>query len=365
MKPKPPVKRWTARRVIFLLLVYAAILLLAETAVRIVNPRSIQPGYYGYPPGLIIPDATLGHRYAKNFSGFFAAPRYQDIPIQTNAWGFRDNEWAADPNPLTPRIMVLGDSITFGSPLRIEDRFDRQLWTTTPDDKRFFIETCNCGVNGYNMTQYDILLRQLGPQLHPKIVLIGLCLNDAEPLEPADDARIQAGHLADQNTPAARRKQFLRLHRLDFNKSYLALLFSTGIEEFKWRSPAYGEKKAEEYARKTKAQLERIYTDPEMLERFHRQWRDMRDYVSRELNARLAVIIFPYQHQLYEKNPALSRQVARILAQENIRYADLYDLFLQHLGEPELYAYQDDCHPGRLGHRLAGSAAALLLRDER
>ena len=61
-------------------------------------------------PGFFLSDPVLGQRLAANYDGWFAG-----VPAHTNSLGFRDTrEYALSKPPGTFRIIVLGDSVTFG-----------------------------------------------------------------------------------------------------------------------------------------------------------------------------------------------------------------------------------------------------------
>ena len=61
-------------------------------------------------PGFFVSDPVLGQRLAANYDGWFAG-----VPARTNSLGFRDNrEYALPKVKGTFRILVLGDSVTFG-----------------------------------------------------------------------------------------------------------------------------------------------------------------------------------------------------------------------------------------------------------
>ena len=356
-----PKKRWTKRRVVFLLLVYGAILLAAEAVVRIVDPVTGRPAYYGYPEGLIVPDDTLGHRYRPRFAGHFAAPRYRDVEIHTNGFGFRDQPWG-EKTAGTPRVLVLGDSITFGSPLAVEQRFSDQAENMLAEGGRP-VELCNAGVNGFAVAQYELLLRELAPRLDPDLVLIGLCLNDAEPVSPADDARIRAAEEAKRQQTSTRIKEALKRHRLDFDKSYAVNLVRHGLTEWLWRSPGHASTMAKKYAGKTREKLATLYRDGDGPARLRRHLTAMRQVAVAQTGAPPAVLVFPYRHMLHEDDPWILRQVDALLTELDLPHRNLLDTFAAEKNNPALYVFQDDCHPAALGHRLAAQQAAALVAD--
>ena len=77
------------------------------------------------------------------------------------------------------RIMVLGDSLTFGKGIAQEDTYpaviERQL------GERFRVEVLNLGVEGAQSEDVYRILREKLPILRPELVVYGMCLNDFLP----------------------------------------------------------------------------------------------------------------------------------------------------------------------------------------
>ena len=77
----------------------------------------------------------------------------------------------------TFRIVVLGDSITFGHYLREETTFPRLLEGQLRASGRA-TEVLNFGVGGYDVLQ-EVSLLASRPEYHPTLVVLAYCLNDA------------------------------------------------------------------------------------------------------------------------------------------------------------------------------------------
>lgn len=352
-------KKWTARSILFLILTWGVCLLLVEAGVRLLQPQAGRPVYAGYPADLVIDDDQLGHAYRPGFSGFFPAPQYKNIPIEINSWGFRDANWAKQPDPERPRIMVLGDSITFGSPIAREQRFTEQAALVLAE-RNLPVETCNLGVNGYGIQQYERLLKLKGPKLSPRIVLIGLCLNDAEPMSPSDARRIAIGDGLAAGNSSAKLRQAAARYRLDPDQSYAFNLARRTIKSRLWGSD-FGAKMIERYNKQTIDALVELYRYGSGIDRLGEHLASMQNYTRRSLSAELAVLVFVYHHQIQNRDPALIVMVRELLEDLEIPHADLYRTFLDQAQTEGLYAAGDDCHPGPPGHRLAGEVTADLL----
>ncbi len=103
-------------------------------------------------------------------------------PVSKNRFGFRERDFSI-PKPLgMRRIMVLGDSLTFGTGLSVESRFtellERQLNTT---DRGGRVEVLNFGVSGIDTARELTILDEHIDRVAPDLVVIGFCINDPQP----------------------------------------------------------------------------------------------------------------------------------------------------------------------------------------
>lgn len=362
MEQKGNSERSKGKRILFIILTWVAVLILMEAGIRMARPEVGRAVYSGYPKGLVVQDDDLGHGYKPEFKGYFAQPRYKDIPISINSFGFRDEEWAAKPAPGVTRVMVMGDSITFGSPLRVEDRFT-EIAQKSLTEKGVTTEFMNCGVNGYNVEQYDRLVRKEGQNLKPTLVLVGLCLNDADPTDPEDARRIRIGDGIKQGKTSAKISKFAMDHRMELDRYYFFRLARRAIKLWMWRSEEYAEKMNEKYNQQTRKALVDLYEKGDGISRLSEHFSSMKEFSDNTLSAKLGVVIFAYHHQVSAADPNLSRMIGKTLNALSIPYVDLYDVFLPHAQESGFYAYRDDCHPAEPGHKAAGLAAAGLVES--
>jgi lysophospholipase L1-like esterase len=132
-------------------------------------------------PGFFISDAVLGQRLSPNYDGWFAG-----VPAHTNSLGFRDQrEYSLTKAPGTFRILVLGDSVTFGHGALYETSYpyllEQRLREWRPDVKW---EVWNLGVPGYNTAQELAYLEEVEARYSPDLVIVGFFLNDFTGFEP-------------------------------------------------------------------------------------------------------------------------------------------------------------------------------------
>ena len=126
-------------------------------------------------PGFFLTDAVRGQRLAAGYDGWFAG-----VPVHINRLELRDRrEYELAKRPNTFRILVLGDSVTFGHgsvaehtyPYLLEQRL--KVWRPDVD-----WQVWNAAVPGYNTSQELAHLLEAGPRMQPDLVVIGFFEND-------------------------------------------------------------------------------------------------------------------------------------------------------------------------------------------
>ena len=105
---------------------------------------------------------------------------YYRVRVRTNSEGLRTPASYRRPKPVDVyRILLLGDSQTFGQGVAYEDTFGqllaRELARTTPK-----IEVVNTGVDGYNTAQEAAHLAAYGMSYQPDCIIILFIRNDLE-----------------------------------------------------------------------------------------------------------------------------------------------------------------------------------------
>lgn len=135
-------------------------------------------------PGFYISDPELGQRLSPNYDGWFAG-----VPVRINALGFRDQrDYTVEKPAGTFRILVLGDSVTFGhgalSDTTYPYLFEQRLKAWRPEVNW---QVWNLGVPGYNTTTELKQLQRLGPLYQPDLVIVGFFENDLSDNEISTD----------------------------------------------------------------------------------------------------------------------------------------------------------------------------------
>jgi len=108
------------------------------------------------------------------------------VPVRTNAAGFRG---AALPGPKAPgtyRIVVLGDSFTFGYGVRERQAYPARLGAVLRRRLGRPIEVVNLGIPGAGPRDYLYHLAHTGLGLDPDLVVVGLFANDVNDVYQLD-----------------------------------------------------------------------------------------------------------------------------------------------------------------------------------
>jgi len=102
------------------------------------------------------------------------------FPYRINAHGLRDRDRPAK-KPGSTRVLVIGDSYTWGYAVAEEEAFPQVAERLLRDRGHGEIEVINGGVPDYNSRQERQLLEQLLPIYQPDAVFLAYVVNDAEP----------------------------------------------------------------------------------------------------------------------------------------------------------------------------------------
>lgn len=127
---------------------------------------------------------VLGWRPRPNVTHRF---RRFDATFTTNSRGLHDRERALERSPGVRRIVVLGDSFTWGFGVN-----DREAFPKILESRLKRTEVINLGVNGFGLRQEFDYLKLEGVLYHPDIVILALCQNDIYRDEQSTQDRYRA-----------------------------------------------------------------------------------------------------------------------------------------------------------------------------
>src|SRR5262245_1163299 len=264
-------------------------------------------------------DSDLVYENTPNF--------YEDGDLKFNSLGLRDEERPLADNQTD--IVVVGDSIEAWRALRATQLYPRVLESMlnarrpTPS-----VQTVNLGVSGYSLHQKVEMLRLRGLERHPKLVVVGYCLNDPIPAWELIRYFTDGGH-------------GIRFQTIEFiNNHVRSLLGKYGVDFYtavhqpdtdSWRS------------------VEEAFADLGKLQSEH--------------GLPVVVIIFPLMMDTAVDYPwaDIHRRVAAQAKQNGLVVVDLLDRFRE-AGLAHVRA--DGVHPNALGHQIAAEEVAAAIERE-
>ena len=213
-----------------------------EVVVRFLSPpgdsrtdnfRLISSGYYER-------HEVVGWLPSKNVAGSHKRVGSFDTTFRTNSRGLRDREHALEKSPSVPRIVVLGDSFTWGYGVN-----DDEVYPAVMQSLLHGVEVINLGVTAFGTRQEFEYLKLEGLRYQPDTVILGFCLNDIygslvtfdQAHETSVSQRLPDGLV--RPSPIRRLKLWMngsRLYRLaleaiNTNKTLVKLLVDVGVKE--------------------------------------------------------------------------------------------------------------------------------------
>lgn len=317
------------------------------------------------------------------FTGYRLRPgspvRYhRGIRSRVNSQGRRGEEVAPDKAGAF-RILVLGDSFTFGTDVREEEAFPRVLESLLNQRGGPRAQVINAGVPGWSPFQYAQYYEHYGRQLDPDLVIVGFFVgNDAySPHTRLQDVRLTAAAGKRVSRQAAT-DRWLAPKILLYEHSHLArLVFNRGLmaESDFTRSDCSDFTESLLAAQRETLRVHRprshgaeraVSRSARQVARVHR--------MAAEAGIPCLVVLIPTEAQV---NPELQRRLVagsgrsaydfgmpntllrELLASRRIPVLDLLPAFRR---EPSCL-YMNDTHWNPLGHRLAAERIAARLRD--
>ena len=276
------------------------------------------------------------------------APNHRADGIETDSNGFR-----VRPNSARARynILVVGDSVSFGSGVPYEKSYVPLLETRLNRTLGDSVAVWNAAVPGYNTSQEAAMLDRAAPVVHPDLVVLQFCMNDY-----LDAPTLTPGGNLDQSSSIVEGGSHFT--PLAFLYRSVALVFLK--EKFK--------------------DLQRARPDwfPVWAHYIHYiqrkpGWERAKEALVRvqksatNMHAGLVVIVFPVEQQLRIPDRAAQDDLIQFMHLHGINSLDLYPSFQAHWREGLYINFWaqvkqfDKLHPNERGHALASEEIADYL----
>jgi len=244
------------------------------------------------------------------------------VAYHLNRGGFRDTDHPLAKPPGRTRIILLGDSFSFGEGVRDGRTFFDRLVAHSSRDHAGSVEWINMALSGMDAVTSRNLFRETAAAYRPDLVIFQWNTNDIDAADPEhmknigrDYARM-VGDAQRIRWSALYRYVWLSLHRLALSRRMIEM-----------------------------------QTDPERMRASFDQVAEL----AREVEARSAgfvVLIFP---ELVAFDTYPYREVVdaleRFLDERDIAYLDVLPALMQHPAA-DLWVHPTDHHPNALAHRL-------------
>jgi hypothetical protein len=160
-------------RLLELLLSAVAVCALAIVLVAVeLLARRLDPHYLDRVRG----PEVYSERYGWKLRPGFAALLH-DVPTTVNARGYRGAWHPYQKTPGKTRLLMLGDSVTFGSGVR-----DLETFSSLLEERSDRYEVVNLAVEGYGTDQELLVLEDEGLRYHPDVVILNICIAN-DPLD--------------------------------------------------------------------------------------------------------------------------------------------------------------------------------------
>ncbi|MCX6709902.1 MAG: SGNH/GDSL hydrolase family protein [Candidatus Woesearchaeota archaeon] len=304
-----------------------------------ITTRLVYRNYgYGYPPGLTIKDDINGYRYKPGFRGNFFGS-YSNITISINSRGFRDYEYALEKPADSYRIAVIGDSVTFGSGIPMQETYAKQLEKMLNSNSSVRYEVLNMGVNSYEFEQEYNLLKSDGLKFKPDLVIVGFVLND---VGKVDAKSVQFREIILRQCQfcvfAKTLSKTISLNGANYNSKYFEYLYK------RWQGISWN------------------YTSDEIRELSMLAKRD---------NFTLMFVVFPYSEQFmsnpdesskYESPDMPQQHLRTLLEEENVGLIDLMDDF-DAPGYQKYFLKGDSLHLTGEGYSIVAERIYSVLKE--
>jgi lysophospholipase L1-like esterase len=282
--------------------------------------------------------------------GYRLAANYSKGGVRTDAHGLR---WRPpDAHPSGYSVLVMGDSIAYGSGVSYDQSFAPVLESRLARRLGRRTAVWNAAVPGYNTDQESILLELTGPIVKPDLVIVQFCMNDyLDPPDLTPGGTLDATHI-DGDSRITLLGLMYRSRVFVFAKEKIKDLQKARPEWFPvWAHYIHSVHRKPGWQR-AEAALVRI------------------SQTATELDARLLVVVFPVEQQLRIGDRGPQDDLLRFAQARGIPMLDLYDSFRAHWREG-LYidfwrqALQfDKLHLNGHGHALAAEEISTRIVKE-
>lgn len=307
-------------------------------------------------------DSLLGWKHLPNQEGRLIMRDF-DIHIKINGRGLRDQPNSYQRQEGVYRIVVLGDSFTWGFGVEQE-----QIFTEVIEKSQDNLKVINMGVSGYSTDQEYLFLKEEGLKYNPQLILLMFFENDIYEntlainyfIYPKPKFSIVNGQLVLTNRPLPQvsplRKvhYFLRTHLITYDSLVRVL--------------EYNPAKPIKFSRELASGIMLWLSGKEKENPFELTWAILSEIraLSEASGAQLVVVKIATHDQALEFDKTEPDELAEYCRTQNIPFLDLAAPFQDYLGSHSEQSLQlpNDRHWNENAHKLAAETINSYLRAE-
>lgn len=303
---------------------------------------------------------SLGHVYQKSNDSLIDVELmpnmiiYEEgIEYKINSKGMRDYEFPYEKPQDTYRVVVLGDSVTFGYNIHMDDSYPKQLERLLNENNKEKYEVINLGVGAYNTWQEFQLLKNEGLKYNPDLIIFGFLFNDLIKDERFIFRNFTIDYSEEKSCKITYTNIKLPCKVISFLRNIRVLTFS------KYRlNNILQYKKGLDY-------YQNLYYNEHSVKDFDEIFANI-SKLSEDKNIPILFVIFPLivkDYNKYEYN-SLHEDMRIELKKYNLKYIDLLDAYLN--SKNKLYlAKLDMAHPNTEGHNITARVIyEYLIKEE-
>ncbi len=280
---------------------------------------------------------------------------------EINSKGCRDHEYPARQSSEGTRIVVLGDSFTFGMGVNLDDTYPKQLERML-GTRGHQAEIINCGVIGHKMWHHRGTLDSRAWGYEPDLIILGIYQNDLE--ESFRSAAAQQPGYRGRN-PFEKQGRSSWLHR---SSLYNSVRNMEDLLKYRFRA-SFGANHVKGLAERKRLvgpdnpnhNYYRIMAG-KMDSKFYSDFTKSLAEFARTVQARgvkLLLILIPDAVQLNETHMQVVNKVVTAASIEaGVPFLDLTTILQRSANTESLYLFPDDAHNSALGLGLIAQGVA-------
>jgi lysophospholipase L1-like esterase len=342
---------------------FALELYLRYTAPYVINPQAKNlPAQIQHNPEFVVKYTSKGKRLIPNAHVIIKNHRLsnQDIRMDINSLGFRDKEMSEQKIENEVRILILGDSITWGDYLPAEkvyvEQIEKRLSNSFPQKK---VEVINAGIGDAGLKEEIDLLIEQGLKTKPDLVLIAFYLNDSRP---------PWGFTGELNHRGIIRRTSLLAETAYKKIKLMNWIKKDGTDRFQWiklqniLSWSNNKKDFLTLTESAKYDWGAAWNNE--------SWVTIDKHLSKlkilseQHNFKVGIIMFPVSYQVYSNFNENTPQITLKKKAQNLGFL-FYDLLPTLKNHRTENIYFDICHPNEKGNAIIGEAISNFLIKEK